>query len=128
MSALIDIPFPEDCNHCLICSLISELPRRELRERGIQYRLYCKATGECVSGVGRGEDCPLHECKISDVPSAQPEIIRCKDCKHFEYDHLYVIQGIPVLGNEVCNKWGYGCKTNENGYCFLAERKIDEGD
>lgn len=63
MSALIDIPFPEDCNHCLICSLIPELPKRELREKGIQYRLYCKVTGECVSGVGRGEDCPLHECK-----------------------------------------------------------------
>ena len=53
-------------------------------------------------------------------------LIRCKDCKHFEYDHPYVIQGVPVLGHEVCNAWGDGCKTNENGYCFLAERRTDE--
>lgn len=56
----------------------------------------------------------------------QPEIIRCRDCKHFEYDHSYIIQGVPVLGHEVCNAWGYGCKTDENGYCFLAERRTDE--
>lgn len=76
MSALIDIPFPEDCNHCLICSLVPELPKRELREKGIQYRLYCKVTGECVSGVGRGEDCPLHECKTGKLetqPTIEPE-------------------------------------------------------
>ena len=58
----------------------------------------------------------------------QPEIIRCKDCKHFEYDHPYIIQGIPVLGHEVCNAWGDGCKTDENGYCFMAERRTDETD
>ena len=54
---------------------------------------------------------------------AKAEIVRCKDCKHFEYDHPYIIQGIPVLGHEVCNAWGDGCKTDENGWCFLAERR-----
>lgn len=53
-------------------------------------------------------------------------VVRCKDCKHFEYNHLYIIQGIPVLGHEVCNAWGDGCKTNENGFCFMAERRTDE--
>ena len=62
---------------------------------------------------------------INGLPSAQPEIIRCRDCKHFEYDHPYIIQGIPVLGHEVCNAWGDGCKTDENGYCFMAERRTD---
>ena len=68
------------------------------------------------------------ECldEIEDLPSAQPEIIRCKDCKHFEYNHPYIIQSIPVLGHEVCNAWGDGCKTDENGYCFMAERRTDE--
>ena len=61
--------------------------------------------------------------KIKRLPSAQPEIIRCKDCKHFEYDHPYIVQGLPVIGHEVCNAWGDGCKTDENGYCFLAERR-----
>lgn len=58
---------------------------------------------------------------IMDLPSAQPEIIRCKDCKHFHYDMPYVIQGIPVLGHEVCDFWGDGCKTSENGFCSFAE-------
>lgn len=62
---------------------------------------------------------------IRALPSAQPEIIRCKNCKYFEYDHPYIIQGIPVLGHEVCNAWGDGCKTDENGYCFMAERRED---
>ena len=65
---------------------------------------------------------------LMNMPSAQPEIVRCKDCKHFEYDHPYIIQGIPVLGHEVCNAWGDGCKTDENGWCFLAERRTDEAD
>ena len=63
---------------------------------------------------------------IVQLPPIQPEIIRCKDCKHFEYDHPYIIQGISVLGHEVCNAWGDGCKTDENGYCFMAERRTDE--
>ena len=61
--------------------------------------------------------------RLRQLPSAQPEIVRCKDCKHFEYDHLYVIQGLPVIGHLVCNKWGDGCRTDENGYCFMAERR-----
>lgn len=73
-----------------------------------------------------------HLCTVGDYISfleslsAQPEIIRCKDCKHFHYDMPYVIQGIPVLAHEVCNAWGDGCKTDENGWCFLAERRTDE--
>lgn len=57
---------------------------------------------------------------------AQPEIIRCKDCIHFELDKPYIIQGVPVLGHEVCNAWGDGCKTDQNGFCFMAERRTDE--
>lgn len=66
--------------------------------------------------------------RIAMLKTGQSDIIRCKDCKHFEYDHLYVIHGVPVLGHELCNAWGDGCKTDENGYCFLAERRTDEGD
>lgn len=62
---------------------------------------------------------------ISELPSAQPEIVRCKDCKYFHYDMPYVIQGIPVLGHEVCDFWGGGCKTSENSFCSYAERKED---
>lgn len=55
-------------------------------------------------------------------------LIRCRDCKHFHYDMPYVIQGIPVLGHEVCDFWsdGDGCKTSENGFCSYAERRTDD--
>ena len=54
-------------------------------------------------------------------------LIRCRDCKRFHYDMPYVIQGIPVLGHEVCDFWGDGCKTSENGFCSYAERRQKNG-
>ena len=46
----------------------------------------------------------------------------CKDCKYFEYDSVAKVDGIPlIVAHEICNKWGDGCKTEENGYCFLFE-------
>ena len=63
---------------------------------------------------------------VSGMPDEEPGIVRCKECKHFHYDMPYVIQGIPILGHEVCDFWGDGCKTNENGFCSYAERRTDE--
>lgn len=60
---------------------------------------------------------------------AQPEIIRCKDCKHF---HLNVFGdeigiGKPydclIVGHEMCDAWGDGCKTDPEGFCFMGERR-----
>lgn len=54
-------------------------------------------------------------------------IIRCKDCKHFELDHFENVSGVPlIVGHEICTKWGGGCKTDTNGYCFMAKRKEEE--
>lgn len=51
-------------------------------------------------------------------------VIRCKDCKYFELNHLENVNGIPlIVAHEICTKWGDGCKTTSDGYCFLAERK-----
>ena len=69
-----------------------------------------------LSQIGKG----LGE-RMDDIA----EVMRCKDCKHFHYDMPYVIQGIPVLGHEVCDFWGDGCKTSENGFCSYAERRTD---
>ena len=61
---------------------------------------------------------------LESLSPAQPEIIRCKDCKHFEYDHVANINGITlIVAHEICTRWGDGVKTSENGYCFLAERR-----
>ena len=52
---------------------------------------------------------------------------RCKDCKYFEYDSVAQVDGIPlIVAHEICNKWGEGCKTREDGYCFLFEPQESE--
>lgn len=62
---------------------------------------------------------------LADKAESEEEFtIHCKDCKSFEYDHVENVGGVPlIVGHEVCTKWGDGCKTNENGACFLAELK-----
>ena len=61
---------------------------------------------------------------IGQLPLARPEIMRCRDCKHFEYDHVETVNGIPlIVAHEICMRWSDGVKTSENGYCFLAERR-----
>jgi len=66
---------------------------------------------------------------ISELPSVTPQdskIGHCKDCKYFEYDSMANVDGIPlIVAHEICSKWGDGCKTRENGYCFLFEPKAD---
>ena len=49
----------------------------------------------------------------------------CKDCKYFEYDSMVKVDGVPlIVAHEICLKWGDGCKTSEDGYCFLFEPKM----
>ena len=54
--------------------------------------------------------------EIYDMPSAQPEIIRCKDCKH----HHYEGEDIPY-----CDRIDYGYGWKDNDYCSMAERRTD---
>ena len=54
--------------------------------------------------------------------TAEPKMGRCKDCKYFEYDSVAKVDGIPlIVAHEICSKWGDGCKTKEDGYCYLFE-------
>ena len=56
-----------------------------------------------------------------------PKTGHCKDCKYFEYDSVEKVDGIPlIVAHEICNKWGDGCKTREDGYCFLFEPQESE--
>lgn len=52
--------------------------------------------------------------RIKQLPSAQPKIIRCKDCNHFYKDNL----------NQWCFLGKYGVK--EDDFCSRAERKTNE--
>ena len=57
---------------------------------------------------------------LRELPSTQPEVIRCKDCKH------YYFADNRVLSEQswVCDAWGVD-QTAHMGYCFKAERRSD---
>lgn len=73
------------------------------------------------------EVCKMHletVKRLMAIVNRQQAIIRCKDCKYFEYDYVANVNGLPfIVAHEVCTKWSDGVKTSEYGYCFLAERK-----
>ena len=52
---------------------------------------------------------------LESLPSAQPEIIRCKDCEHWKNEHLC----------ESLSRFG-SFETKADFYCGYAERKTDE--
>ena len=105
----IDMPMPKNCLDCPACNeyLMCAIP---------------------CNGRGWGEN------DVKDFSQSRPEwcpmkeIVRCKDCKHFTYAEYWADMGhgVKILGTDhcpICKKWGDGdCKTDENGYCFLAER------
>ena len=53
--------------------------------------------------------------RIESLPSAQPEIIRCKECKYSE--HWYKDKRRCFLWHEA------GIDVFEDGYCNYAERR-----
>lgn len=64
-------------------------------------------------------------CKLPSVSTEKTG--RCKDCKYFEYDSFEKINGMQlIVAHEICSKWADGCKTREDGYCFLFEPKTQE--
>ena len=60
----------------------------------------------------------------ADAQGYLKELIQCKDCQYFEADHWEEINGIPlIVAHKICTRWGGGCKTAEDGYCFRQEGK-----
>lgn len=54
--------------------------------------------------------------KIKALPTAQPEIIRCKDCKYQDEGYRRVsVKWLPCMDVRVPNMW----------YCGSAERRTD---
>ncbi len=56
-------------------------------------------------------DKTLAKAMIESLPSAQPEIIRCKDCKHWDGVDTCDVIDAPV--------W-------DNDFCSMAERRSNE--
>lgn len=48
---------------------------------------------------------------VWQLPPIQPEIVRCKDCQHYEYG--------------ICKKAGLYVNKSPNGFCDWAERRED---
>ena len=80
--------------------------------------------GDEVIAVNYGIRDDMTELTIKDleVLEQEPKTGHCKDCKYFEYDSVAKVDGIPlIVAHEICSRWGNGCKTKEDGYCFLFE-------
>jgi len=60
------------------------------------------------------------ELEIGNLPSAQPEITRCKDCEHWTNDNC------PFADN----RNGYGCDqfdiSDPEWYCADGVKRVDE--
>ena len=59
---------------------------------------------------------------LPSVKPQEPKLGHCKECKYFEYDSVANVDGISlIVAHEICKRWGNGCKTKEDGYCFMFE-------
>lgn len=68
--------------------------------------------------------------RIEKLPSAQPEVIRCKDCKHFHenvWGNEIGLDNWPIIvAHEACDAWGKEwTQSSADGYCHMAERRTD---
>ena len=64
---------------------------------------------------GKEYDKALAKAMLESLPPTRSEIIRCKDCKHYNAGYECLIEG-------------YGIERNKNWYCADAERRTDGTD
>ena len=64
------------------------------------------------------EDLRYHKDVINSIPAAQPEIIRCKDCKHWDTEWSVSESGAHYCPMVDGNR-------NSDFYCADAERRTD---
>ena len=73
---------------------------------------------------------------LKNLPSAQPEIIRCKDCKYWRQQTNYAGAPLSFGFCESDDMWRslYGettevahIDTDDNHYCSYAERRLTDG-
>ena len=63
----------------------------------------------------------LCEKAVRNQPSAQPEIIRCRDCRHYQFADNRAF-GMPV---KMCEWFGFE-DVDDNDFCSRAERRTDD--
>jgi hypothetical protein len=65
------------------------------------------------------EDLRYHKDVINSIPAVQPEIVRCKDCKHWDAEWSVSESGAHYCPMVDGNR-------NSDFYCADAERRIDD--
>ena len=124
-----------ECNseHYEACEMAIKALSAEPREDAISRQAAIDAFGLSENTRKYGGDhsgydtMMLYEIQdiLEDLPSAnsqEPKTGHCKNCKYFEYDSVAKVNGIPlIVAHEICSRWGDGCKTSEDGYCFMFE-------
>lgn len=80
-----------------------------------------KVTEEAVKEYCRKRRlCIIDSALLKKYASAQQELIRCKDCKHY----YFAENRVPEEQSWVCDVWHVN-QTAHMGYCFKAERRTD---
>lgn len=70
-------------------------------------------------------DCAVEA--LEKLPSAQPEIIRCTECKHYrEYDSEYVKNAVVVQC--MADRYPISETIPDGWFCAGAERRTDDGE
>ena len=70
----------------------------------------------------------LFHCKsrCETVEIESKELILCKHCKYYVVEDVWTeVDGIPIIAaNQIpcCKRWGRGCMTEPEGYCYMAEK------
>ena len=60
---------------------------------------------------------------IKRLPSALPEVVRCRECKHYQFADNRAF-GMPV---KMCDWFGFE-DVDDDDFCSKAERRTDESD
>lgn len=117
--------------HKLILELLEQEPCEDAisREEAVteinKYHMTSGVTHQCVWNECVGVIAKTIQ-ELSPV-TPQPKTGHCKDCKYFEYDSLARVDGVKLIfAHEICKRWGDGCKTKDDGYCFLFEPQESE--
>lgn len=100
------------------------------REEAIKKLTALKRSLEEYAGLNEvGE----HVFRMAIEALKQPEIILCKDCKHYHSDVWGKELGIEgmyenlIVAHNACDRWlEYINSVDPDGFCFLAERRTDD--
>ena len=85
-------------------------------------REFMKSLGAtCIAARREGDGELIALGGIDMLPSAQPEIVRCEDCKYYEADITANPWGVCCHKSWIVNDVGQD--VDENGWCYRAERR-----